>query len=118
MFSSLSTRCSQWFTPLGLTTSTSTNVGSNTSASLWTRCPGGSTGLSLIARTLRGLWPGGEPASKSEKISKFETGVRGAVGEYCWMLDRKVSLRDRRGNNFHAKNLVDRLRANDRTRNY
>ena len=40
----------------------------------------------------------------------FETGVRVANGEYCWMLYRKVSPRDRRGNNFHVKELVDRLR--------
>ena|ERR1700751_5328319 len=46
---------------------------------------------------------------------EFETGVRGAEGEYDSMLHRKGSLRDGRGNNFHVKNLVDRLRANDRT---
>jgi hypothetical protein len=46
----------------------------------------------------------------------FETGVRGADGECRWMLDRTGSLRDRRDNHFHLQNLVDRLRANDRTR--
>jgi PAS domain S-box-containing protein len=34
---------------------------------------------------------------------EFETGVPGADGEYCWMLHRKMSLRDRRGNNCHVK---------------
>jgi len=45
----------------------------------------------------------------------YETRVRGADGEYCWKLPRKVPLRDGRGNNFYVKDLVDRFRANDRT---
>ena len=32
-----------------------------------------------------------------------------------WLEDLKVSLRDRRGNNFHVKKLVGRLRDDDRT---
>jgi PAS domain-containing protein len=46
----------------------------------------------------------------------YETRVRGADGEYHWKLHCKVPLRDGRGNNFHVKDLVDRFRANDRTR--
>jgi PAS domain-containing protein len=45
----------------------------------------------------------------------YETRVRGADGEYRWKLHCKVPLRDRRGNNLHVKDLVDRFRANDRT---
>jgi hypothetical protein len=39
---------------------------------------------------------------------------RGADGEYRWKRHCRVPLRDRRGNNFHVKELVDRFRANDR----
>jgi len=45
----------------------------------------------------------------------YETRVRGADGELRWQLHCKVPLRDGHGNNFHVKDLVDRLRANDRT---
>jgi PAS domain-containing protein len=44
----------------------------------------------------------------------YETRVRGADGEYRWKLHGKVPFRDRRGNNFHVKDLVDGLRVNDR----
>lgn len=60
------------------------------------------------------MWPSGEPASRPEKKFGYETRVRGADGEYRWNLHCKVPLRDRRGNNFHVKDLLDRFRANDR----
>ena len=40
---------------------------------------------------------------KTGENFEFEAGVRGADGEYCWMLYRKVSLRDRRGNTSTPK---------------
>ncbi len=41
--------------------------------------------------------------------------VHREVGENRWKLHCKMPLCDRRGNNFHVKDLVNRIRANDRT---
>jgi hypothetical protein len=75
-------------TPPGLTATsiTSTNVGSNTWASLCTTRPSGSVGLSFIAR-LKGLWPSGEPASRPEKNS--DTTLASAGG---WGISLEASL--------------------------
>jgi len=48
----------------------------------------------------------------------YETRLRGVDGEYRWRLHCKVPLRNRRGNNFHVRDLADRFRANDRTHTF
>ena len=85
----------------------------NTSASLWTSCPGKSGGLPFITRTLRGRWSSGDPASRPEKISNSKLASAGRMN-IARCSSANVTPRQAR-NNFYVRNLVDKLRANDRT---
>jgi PAS domain-containing protein len=69
----------------------------------------------FVHREVEGMVAKGRACLAIGEKFGYETRVRGADGEYRWKLHSKVPLRDGRGNNFHVIDLVDRVRANDRT---
>ena len=69
----------------------------------------------FVHRELEGIVAKGRACLATGEKFGSETRVRGADGEYRSKLHGKVPLRDRRGNNFHVIDLVDRFPANDRT---